>query len=121
MSEELIDQALSMSRAPLTGVDVLIVGAGLAGLGFAIEAYRKGHNVKVLERRPDTNDYGMPSLLNGYVKTLCLTSFEGTLLQFKLPPFIPPKVGQVSWSIARNFTLERLLIFAHMMEEPSAR
>ncbi|KAL5611353.1 hypothetical protein FOBRF1_007470 [Fusarium oxysporum] len=58
MSEQLIDQALSMPREPPSGIDVLVVGAGLAGLGFSIEAYRKGHNVKILERRPDTNDYG---------------------------------------------------------------
>ncbi|KAH6950315.1 hypothetical protein BKA56DRAFT_506464 [Ilyonectria sp. MPI-CAGE-AT-0026] len=47
-----------MPREPPSGIDVLVVGAGLAGLGFAIEAYRKGHNAKILERRPDTNDYG---------------------------------------------------------------
>ncbi|CAG9956814.1 unnamed protein product [Clonostachys rosea f. rosea IK726] len=58
MSEDLIDQALSMPREHASGIDVLVVGAGLAGLGFAIEAYRKGHNVKILERRLDTNDYG---------------------------------------------------------------
>lgn len=70
MSEDLIDQALSMSREPPSGIDVLVVGAGLAGLGFAIEAHRKGHNVKILERRPDTNDYGMSSLLSVHMMTL---------------------------------------------------
>lgn len=70
MSEDLIDQALSMSREHPSGIDVLVVGAGLAGLGFAIEAYRKGHNVRILERRPDTNDYGMSSVLSVYMVAL---------------------------------------------------
>jgi 2-polyprenyl-6-methoxyphenol hydroxylase-like FAD-dependent oxidoreductase len=70
MSEDLIDQALSMPREHASGIDVLVVGAGLAGLGFAIEAYRKGHNVKILERRLDTNDYGMSSLLSVHMMAL---------------------------------------------------
>ena len=38
-------------RHPDTGINVLIVGAGLAGLMFAIESWRKGHNViQILER-----------------------------------------------------------------------
>lgn len=59
-----------MSREHPSGIDVLVVGAGLAGLGFAIEAYRKGHNVRILERRPDTNDYGMSSVLSVYMVAL---------------------------------------------------
>ena len=41
-----------MEREPDTGISVLVVGAGIAGLAFAIEAYRKGHDVRVIERRP---------------------------------------------------------------------
>ncbi|KAK5657895.1 hypothetical protein OQA88_2444 [Cercophora sp. LCS_1] len=43
---------------PNTGVDVLIVGTGLAGLTAAIECVRKGHNVRVLERNADINTAG---------------------------------------------------------------
>lgn len=44
---------------PPTGVDVLIVGTGLAGLTAAIECIRKGHNVRVLERNSGINTVGM--------------------------------------------------------------
>ncbi|KAF1981675.1 FAD/NAD(P)-binding domain-containing protein [Aulographum hederae CBS 113979] len=43
---------------PSSGIDVLIVGTGLAGLTAAIECIRKGHNVKVLERNADINTAG---------------------------------------------------------------
>ncbi|KAI0011846.1 hypothetical protein F4779DRAFT_635930 [Xylariaceae sp. FL0662B] len=43
---------------PKTGIDVLIVGAGLAGLSAAIESVRKGHNVRILERASDINTSG---------------------------------------------------------------
>ena len=42
-----------------TGIDVLIVGTGLAGLTAAIECIRKGHNVRVLERNAGINTVGM--------------------------------------------------------------
>jgi monoamine oxidase len=41
-----------------TGIDVLIVGTGLAGLVAALECTRKGHNVRVLERNADINTAG---------------------------------------------------------------
>lgn len=44
---------------PSTGIDVLIVGTGLAGLTAAIECIRKGHNVRVLERNAGINTIGM--------------------------------------------------------------
>lgn len=43
---------------PETGIDVLIVGTGLAGLTASIECIRKGHNVRVLERNDDINTAG---------------------------------------------------------------
>ncbi|KAK3315900.1 hypothetical protein B0H66DRAFT_582804 [Apodospora peruviana] len=41
-----------------TGIDVLVVGTGLAGLTAIIECVRKGHNVRVLERNADINTAG---------------------------------------------------------------
>ncbi|PSN64201.1 FAD/NAD(P)-binding domain-containing protein [Corynespora cassiicola Philippines] len=41
-----------MERAPNTGVAIIVVGGGIAGLAFAIEGHRKGHNVQIFERRP---------------------------------------------------------------------
>ncbi|KAK1759797.1 hypothetical protein QBC47DRAFT_338223 [Echria macrotheca] len=43
---------------PATGIDVIIVGTGLAGLTAAIECVRKGHNVRVLERNDDISTEG---------------------------------------------------------------
>ncbi|KAK4998618.1 hypothetical protein LTR66_000974 [Elasticomyces elasticus] len=43
---------------PKTGIDVLIIGTGLAGLTAAIECTRKGHNVRLLERNSDINVAG---------------------------------------------------------------
>jgi monoamine oxidase len=55
-----LDEANSkpVGSYPPTGIDVLIVGTGLAGLTAAIECVRKGHNVRVLERNDDINTSG---------------------------------------------------------------
>lgn len=42
-----------MERETETGISILVVGGGIAGLTFAIEAHRKGHTVHVIERRPE--------------------------------------------------------------------
>lgn len=47
---------------PDTGIDVLIVGTGLAGLTASIECIRKGHKVRVLERNDDINTAGKCSV-----------------------------------------------------------
>ncbi|RAK95030.1 FAD-dependent oxidoreductase [Aspergillus ibericus CBS 121593] len=38
---------------PATGISVLIVGAGVAGLMAALECRRNGHDVRVIERSPE--------------------------------------------------------------------
>ena len=43
---------------PESGINVLIVGTGLAGLTAAIECTRKGHKVQVLERDSAINTAG---------------------------------------------------------------
>ncbi|KAJ4191259.1 hypothetical protein NW767_011055 [Fusarium falciforme] len=47
-----------IKRYPSSGLSILIVGGGIAGLGMAIEGYRKGHDVRVIDRRPNFEDYG---------------------------------------------------------------
>ncbi|CAG7941447.1 unnamed protein product [Penicillium salamii] len=47
-----------MERQYDTGISILVVGGGIAGLTFAIEAHRKGHNVRVIERRPKGETFG---------------------------------------------------------------
>ncbi|KAF9882592.1 hypothetical protein FE257_006226 [Aspergillus nanangensis] len=72
---------------PETGLDILIVGGGVAGLAFAIEAKRKGHAVRIIERRPDFEDYGdliaiqasalhTPKKWPGFMEKLVPLSFE---------------------------------------------
>ena len=55
-------EAKPLGSYPSTGIDVLIVGTGLAGLVAALECTRKGHNVKVLERNSTINTAGEESL-----------------------------------------------------------
>ena len=44
---------------PDSGIDVLIVGTGLAGLTASLECLRKSHKVRVLERSSYINTQGM--------------------------------------------------------------
>lgn len=37
-------------RHPSTGISVLIIGAGVGGIMTALECWRKGHDVRILER-----------------------------------------------------------------------
>ncbi len=46
------------ARAPSTGVKVIVVGTGFAGLTAAIECHRKGHDVTVLESFPELKPLG---------------------------------------------------------------
>lgn len=43
-----------------SGIDVLIVGAGVGGLVAALECYRKGHNVRIWERSRSPAAGGKP-------------------------------------------------------------
>ena len=66
---------------PSTGIDVLIVGTGLAGLVAALECTRKGHNVRVLERNATINTAGVHLFISN--------PFHNT--------YIVPKVICTSW------------------------
>lgn len=48
----------SFSKLPSSGIKVIIVGAGFAGLTAAIECHRKGHSVAVFERVPELKPLG---------------------------------------------------------------
>lgn len=57
-------------RLPLSGIKVIVVGAGFAGISAAIECDRKGHSVTLLEKVDDIAEitrygdiisFGMPS------------------------------------------------------------
>ena len=43
---------------PKSGIDVIVVGTGFAGLTAAMECVRKGHSVRVLERNASINTMG---------------------------------------------------------------
>ena len=57
-TKNLLEEDPVFSRYPSSGINILVAGAGIAGLSFAIEAHRKGHEVSVIDRRPHFNDYG---------------------------------------------------------------
>ena len=43
-----------------TGIDVLIVGAGLGGMFAAVELYRQGHQVRIIEAKEKMEGLGKP-------------------------------------------------------------
>lgn len=45
-------------REPLSGIDVLVIGAGVGGLHAALECWRKGHNGTVFERNSECSPFG---------------------------------------------------------------
>jgi 2-polyprenyl-6-methoxyphenol hydroxylase-like FAD-dependent oxidoreductase len=51
-------QNTQMEKEPPTGIKVLVVGGGIGGLTFAIEANRKGHSVQVFERNSPGQGFG---------------------------------------------------------------
>ncbi|CAK7228110.1 hypothetical protein SEUCBS140593_006805 [Sporothrix eucalyptigena] len=46
------------ATAPKTGIRVIVVGTGFAGLTAAIECHRQGHSVVVLEKFPERKELG---------------------------------------------------------------
>lgn len=56
-----VNESRPVGSYPPSGIDVLIVGTGLAGLTASIECVRKGHNVRVLERNATINTAGKSS------------------------------------------------------------
>lgn len=64
-TQNVFDGAEPIKRHPSSGLSILVVGGGIAGLGFAIEAYRKGHGVRIIDRRPNFNDYGRLKQFSG--------------------------------------------------------
>lgn len=51
-----------------SGIKVIIVGLGLAGLTAAIECYRKGHSVIGLEKTPKPTHLGRFILASGLLQ-----------------------------------------------------
>lgn len=60
----ILPPSMPVGSYPPTGIDILVVGTGLAGLTASIECVRKGHNVKVLERNSSINTAGKPMPLS---------------------------------------------------------
>lgn len=46
-------------RWPLTGVNVVVAGGGPCGYLTALECWRKGHNVAVVEKNTENSTIGM--------------------------------------------------------------
>lgn len=40
------------------GLDLLVIGGGIAGLTFAIDAHFSGHKVRIFEKRSGLSDFG---------------------------------------------------------------
>lgn len=48
---------------PSTGISCLVVGGGVGGLTMALESWRKGHTVRVVERSPSPSTAGRAVIL----------------------------------------------------------
>ena len=49
-------------RHPPSGIDVLVVGGGLGGLVAAVELYRHGHDVRIIESKAGIEELGKTGL-----------------------------------------------------------
>lgn len=49
---EFLKDEVNCAAATATGIDVLIIGAGIGGLTAALECYRKGHTIRIFEQWP---------------------------------------------------------------------
>ena len=59
-------------RHPETGINVLIVGAGMGGLMTLLECWRKGHNISgVLERNQGPVYTGSHNVMYSHVDSAC--------------------------------------------------
>ena len=67
----MIDSNLSASfidgvkRCPENGINVVVIGAGVAGLQAALECWRKGCDVTVLEKAEELSPLGMYNSFSG--------------------------------------------------------
>ena len=62
------ENAVHPDRQPLTGISILIIGAGVGGIISALECWRKGHTVRILERSHgpvETGQFKYPHILSG--------------------------------------------------------
>lgn len=48
-----------VKRAPVNGIKAVIIGAGVAGLQAALECWRKGIDVVVIEKSEKISPHGM--------------------------------------------------------------
>ncbi|GKT89018.1 FAD binding domain protein [Colletotrichum tofieldiae] len=71
-SNQIVDGVL---RYPPTDVKVIIVGGGIAGLFAAVECWRKGHDVVVVEKGDEISAHG--KLLTDLQTENAATNFLG--------------------------------------------
>ncbi|KAI1665709.1 UbiH 2-polyprenyl-6-methoxyphenol hydroxylase [Pyrenophora tritici-repentis] len=97
---------IDFERSSATDLSILVVGGGIGGLSFAIEAYRKGHNVRVIERRSGLSSLGdlivvqapalrSPTKWPGFMERLSVFAYEPFAVMKKYDGTF---LGRVPWA-----------------------
>ena len=106
-----------------TGISALIVGAGVGGLMTALEGWRKGLSIRILERSPREITTGTLILpFNLIFESVKLSSNKATLLLLDQAPKGHCIIGQnYARRLKRAVTIRGLLIASTPMSSYSAR
>ena len=64
MAVESTEKGAPVERLPETGISVLIVGAGVGGICAALECWRKGHHVRIIEKSNGPDVQGKAPIRN---------------------------------------------------------
>lgn len=101
-----------------TLAEVVIVGAGLAGLVAAVNCARAGHEVRVLEKRGGVggDPTNHPSVESTPMEPERLGDFLGVEL---VPPHVTPVAVARSYAYGRRYEMEKTSIELHAVERGS--
>lgn len=88
-------QSIVPEKSAPSGISVLVIGAGVAGLMASLECWRKGHEVRVIEKSATRILSGKSNAINVRVANpIILTKIQETASQSDQLPSVPFNNGQ---------------------------